>query len=422
MGDNGGFFPWKVQDIVSAVTSAIDEAIDASHDPSSRRKVQPRRVNTAERVNPTKDVLMEDAPKEESQQVLKQVPTVTPKGSPRKSEPELVSEKAEEAPVVEFAKEVVEPKLLFPDNVDQDWELLSERASIPSMERGDIFVARAGSVRSIGSIDQSNNSSQTTLSVPFKIQRTLSSSTIDSQDNTLGPSGLGVLGVDYVEHVVLPTDTLQGICIAYKVSASSLRRANHFTGHSLHSAPKKLLIPLSKQALRTGFIRVQDTDSKEYKLHYFQAEFPDINMAEAKGYLELADWELHDAMASAREDREWEKEECVDDFKGGQIGVKLNFTGGKPFFKLRGIGRGVSKTKQILLPPATKSEGISESSGESPTKQIKSKPKVVIHSKLPSIATKSVYAEDLYKAAPEHCNFGLELKPISKKPDAESTN
>jgi LysM repeat protein len=282
MADNRGFFPWKVQDIVLAVTTAIDDAIEASHEPVPRRRAPQKRVNTAQRVDSTKDVLMEDAQKEVPKQAHKILPTVTPKESPRKAEPELVSEKGEDPPIVEFSKEVVEPKIIFPDSADNDWELLSERASIPSMGGDVIFVARAGSVRSIASIDQSNNSSQTTLSVPFKIQRTLSSSTIDSQDNALGPSGLGVLGVDYVEHVVLPTDTLQGICIAYKVSASNLRRANHFTGHSLHSAPKKLLIPLSKQALRTGYIRVQDTDSKEYKLHYFQVEFPDINMAEAK--------------------------------------------------------------------------------------------------------------------------------------------
>ena len=47
-------------------------------------------------------------------------------------------------------------------------------------------------------------------------------------------------------------------------------------------APKKLVIPLSKKALRSGFIRVQDTDAKEYKLYSFLAEFPDLGMTEAK--------------------------------------------------------------------------------------------------------------------------------------------
>jgi hypothetical protein len=180
--------------------------------------------------------------------------------------------------VVEMPKDVIDQ---FPvSSHEDDWELISEKAS--NRSGGEVVVARVGSVRSI----DHENSSHTTLSVPFKIQRTFertpSSSTLDSQDNILGPSGKGVLGVDYVEHIVLPTDTLEGVCLAYKVRASSLRRANHFSGNSMHSAPKKLLIPLSKQALRTGFIRVQDTDTKEYKLSYFQAEYPDINVTEAR--------------------------------------------------------------------------------------------------------------------------------------------
>lgn len=181
--------------------------------------------------------------------------------------------------VIEIPKETIDETPLGP--ADDDWEVISEKASVRSMGE-EVLLGRVGSVRSI----DHENSSHTTLSVPFKIQRTLertpSSSTLDSQDNVLGPSGKGVLGVDYVEHIVLPTDTMEGVCISYKVSASSIRRANHFSGNSLHSAPKKLLIPLSKKALRTGYIRVQDTDTKEYKLSYFQAEYPDISAVEAR--------------------------------------------------------------------------------------------------------------------------------------------
>lgn len=174
---------------------------------------------------------------------------------------------------------------------EDEWELLSDRVSCSS-HGGTIFVSRVGSVRSISSIDGSHGhgdlnfngsgSLNATLSVPFKIQRTHSSSTLDSTDNALGPSGLGVLGVDYVEHVIMPSDTLQGICLAYKINSTRLRQANHFSGNSLLLAPKKLVIPLSKKALRSGFIRVQDTDAKEYKLHAFLAEFADLSLTEAK--------------------------------------------------------------------------------------------------------------------------------------------
>lgn len=165
---------------------------------------------------------------------------------------------------------------------EEDWEFLSDRHSTASTARR---TATSGSVRSIDEQHAAASSSHTTLSLPFKIQRTASSSTIDSSDNALGPSGKGVLGVDYVEHVILPSDTLQGICLEYKVSSTKLRQANHFSGNSLLLAPKKLVIPISKTALRSGFIRVQDTASKEYKLHAFLAEFPECGVAEAKAYV-----------------------------------------------------------------------------------------------------------------------------------------
>eukprot|EP00525_Craspedostauros_australis_P005780 CAMPEP_0198132992 /NCGR_PEP_ID=MMETSP1442-20131203/59332_1 /TAXON_ID= /ORGANISM="Craspedostauros australis, Strain CCMP3328" /LENGTH=331 /DNA_ID=CAMNT_0043794095 /DNA_START=331 /DNA_END=1326 /DNA_ORIENTATION=- len=279
------------------------------------------------------------------------------------------------------------------------------------LELADWELKRA--LRSIASLEH-DNSSNTTLSVPYKIQRTNSSSTIDSHDNVLGPSGKGVLGVDYVEHIVLPTDTVQGICIAYKVSASSLRRANHFTGHSLHSAPKKLLIPLSKQALRTGFIRVQDTDTKEYKLHYFQAEHPDLSMGEAKVYLELADWELKRALHSAKEDKEWDKEMSDvavtehSKLRAGQISIKVNVNeGGKPIgFRMRGVGNNDAASRQKMDPPA--GESVVKPPLHATAGAASKKP--VVHAKPPAIATKSVLAADIYNAALEDQSYGVELK------------
>ena len=160
------------------------------------------------------------------------------------------------------------------DEEEADWELLSDRVSL-SQTTGLAFVHRT-----TGSISSHNTSS---FSASFQLQRTLSSSTIDSHDLlNLGPSGQGILGVDYVEHVLLPSDTLQGIYLAYKLSASRLKRANHFSGDSLVMAPKRLIIPISKKALRQGYLRVQDTDSKEYKMHALQAEFPKCGLTEAK--------------------------------------------------------------------------------------------------------------------------------------------
>lgn len=155
-----------------------------------------------------------------------------------------------------------------------DWELLSDKVSVSSIG---LLVARAGSVRSISSVD---NESSFSGSVPFKIQRTLSSSTIDSEN---GDRVLGQLDVDYMEHIVLPSDTLQGICLAYKTSGTRLRQANHFSGSHLSGAPKKLIIPLSKKAIRSGYIHIQNKETKEYKIHAVMTELPaEVKESEAR--------------------------------------------------------------------------------------------------------------------------------------------
>jgi hypothetical protein len=159
-----------------------------------------------------------------------------------------------------------------------DWELLSDKVSVSS---AGLLVPRAGSVRSISSVE--NDSSTYSGPVPFKIQRTLSNSTIDSENGDRARAALGVLGVDYMEHVILPSDTLQGICLAYKTSGTSLRQVNQFSGSNLSGAPKKLLIPLSKKAIRSGYIHIQNKETKEYKIHAVMADLPaDVKESEAR--------------------------------------------------------------------------------------------------------------------------------------------
>ena len=82
----------------------------------------------------------------------------------------------------------------------------------------------------------------------------------------------------------MPTDTLQGICLSYKVSATRLRQANQFSGNTLSLAPKKLIIPLrlSKNGLKNGAIRMQDRSTKEFKLQALMAEFTDLGSDDAK--------------------------------------------------------------------------------------------------------------------------------------------
>lgn len=111
-------------------------------------------------------------------------------------------------------------------------------------------------------------------------------------------------GEEYAEHVVLPTDTLQGLCLAYKISATRLRMVNGFSGNSLQMAPKKLRIP-TDVTTAGRMIRTQDKSSKEYKLYALMAEVPCMELVEAKAYLDLSNWDLEEALRSAREDDGW---------------------------------------------------------------------------------------------------------------------
>ena len=197
------------------------------------------------------------------------------------------------------------------EEAEDDWDLVSENTDKnnkkPSITQpiGNNRVSASAAAGSVRSIDDISGAESVTSSVKRRLSEDDSSasvglnpyhstsnnnssicshtsSSIASSCQFLGPSGRGVLGVDYLEHVVLPTDTLPGICLAYKVHATKLRQANHFSGNSLLLAPKKLVIPISQKALKAGFLRVQDTDAKEYKLYSFLAEYSDFGVEEAK--------------------------------------------------------------------------------------------------------------------------------------------
>ena len=135
---------WNVQKLLSIVPDLVQEVADAavaehkSHSPKNCMKSLPR------------------------------------KGSTTKSEPELVTERHLIKGNDCLSKGVIDqvPNIVAPE--EEDWEILSEKASFRSFG-GDVIVARAGSVRSI----DHESSSHTTLSLPFKIQRTASSSTLD---------------------------------------------------------------------------------------------------------------------------------------------------------------------------------------------------------------------------------------------------
>lgn len=262
-------------------------------------------------------------------------------------------------------------------NHEDDWDMLSEKISISgSIGGGTVVITTAsGSVRSLTSLGE--------ISIPLR--RSRSSSTIDSLD---GDRALGLLGVDYVEHIVLPSDTLQGVCLAYKISLTRLRQVNQFSGDNLTSAPRKLIIPLgtnSQKSIRSGFVKMQNQDSSEYKTYALLAEIPSLKLSEAQEYLEVADWDLADAIKSAREDVDWDRDI---------------------------VASGLSDSIQItvnLQPP--QDDDMNKEAGQPPSTKVTDPVK---YDDLPAIATKNVRPQDVYNAAPQHQGFGVELQSFEK--------
>jgi hypothetical protein len=110
-------------------------------------------------------------------------------------------------------------------------------------------------------------------------------------------SGEPVPPLTYLKHVVLPEDTLAGLCVKYKITPLELRRANNFSGNNLQLAPSVLLIPQSTTTSGAGALP-QDTNSEAYKLQALRLQFPTLEEAHAHAFLENHKWDLKAATQS----------------------------------------------------------------------------------------------------------------------------
>lgn len=122
-------------------------------------------------------------------------------------------------------------------------------------------------------------------------------------------------------------------------------------------------------------------------------------------YLELADWELKEALRSAKEDNEWERE--MDDgnsLKSGEIRITM----GEEGLKARGAGIFLGKEARNI-----ESTAATTSVSAAPKKKEPTKP--ISKDAIPAIESKTVKAEDVVNAAPQQGNYGVELSTLSKK-------
>jgi hypothetical protein len=117
---------------------------------------------------------------------------------------------------------------------------------------------------------------------------------------------------EFLEHTVVPSDTLIGICLRYKVSQAVLRRHNSFPGENFRLC-ETLRIPAAAMAMRGAAVQPQ-ARTPEVLLQEFRNR-TGLEAIEARLYLEEtgkgptpADWDLDAALAAWAADVQWESE------------------------------------------------------------------------------------------------------------------
>ena len=104
----------------------------------------------------------------------------------------------------------------------------------------------------------------------------------------------------------------------------------------------------------------------------------------------MADWVLGDAIASAKEDQEWEKEMAGSSaLKSGEIRITK-----KKGMPLSTQGAGIQPTSS-----KDSSSAATEEKEEEEALKPKEKVKPIKREAVPAIATKTVKAEDVYKVS-----------------------
>lgn len=108
---------------------------------------------------------------------------------------------------------------------------------------------------------------------------------------------------------------------------------------------------------------------------------------------------LKDAIRSVKEDGEWEREMDNFSLRSGEIRITPKLSKGVPIgFDTEGAG----------IQPST------------PKKKKESPVVVTAYTAVPAIATKTVKAQDVYMAVPQHGNFGVEMQPLVVKKKQET--
>mmetsp|Transcript_24816 Transcript_24816/g.22536 ORF Transcript_24816/g.22536 Transcript_24816/m.22536 type:complete len:247 (+) Transcript_24816:53-793(+) len=112
-----------------------------------------------------------------------------------------------------------------------------------------------------------------------------------------------------LEHVVMPEDTIQGICLRYRINATALRRHNIFSGNNIQGF-QSLRIPLDHNLP----VKIQD-NTEDILLQKFK-NLSGEGTAESRMYLEDHDWNINKAFSAWKGDEAWSNSHSMNSNNG----------------------------------------------------------------------------------------------------------
>ncbi|CAM9830363.1 unnamed protein product [Ectocarpus sp. 12 AP-2014] len=117
---------------------------------------------------------------------------------------------------------------------------------------------------------------------------------------------------EFLEHVVLPDDTLVGICLKYKVKDRELRRLNGFVGDHFRMCDV-LIVPnrFSPEQQPIQGASGKEPMSRNDMMQVFRKD-SQLGAEESRFYLESNGWELFKALAQWRAENRWEAEQWAE--------------------------------------------------------------------------------------------------------------
>jgi len=127
----------------------------------------------------------------------------------------------------------------------------------------------------------------------------------------LNPEAINAFGQDYVTHIILETETLQGIALKYGVTVTEIKKLNKMTTDALHERTLlKIPVANDNKEWQTDPAQLEELLKKRL-IARFKRETKTATNEEALYYLENNSGDFVAAIREFRADEAWEKQKGI---------------------------------------------------------------------------------------------------------------